>query len=127
MRTLSFMLVMGSVLLSSPANACDDHAPGTEPKQQHAAQRPSSFVPGEVREVDLADGTITLAHGKIASLRMQPMGSMVFKAGDAKSIADLKPGDKIEFRAVIAGDRPTLTDIRPARKSKKVVWNKAPE
>lgn len=118
MRTIYFVLVMASVFLSSPANACNDHAPGTEPKP-HAAQRPSSFVSGEVREVDLADGTITLAHGKIASLRMQPMGSMVFKAGDARSIADLKPGDKIEFRVVVAGDRPTLTEIRPARKSKK--------
>lgn len=118
MRTLSFALVMALVFLSSPANACDDHAPGTEPKPR-AAQRPSAFVAGEVREVDLADGTITLAHGKIASLRMQPMGSMVFKAGDARSIANLKPGDKVEFRVEIAGDRPTLTQIRPARKSKK--------
>ena len=118
MRTISFVLFMASVFLCSPSNACDDHAPGTEPKP-HAAQRPSSFVAGEVREVDLDDGTITLAHGKIASLRMQPMGSMVFKAGDAKSIADLKPGDKIEFRVVVAGDRPTVTEIRPARKSKK--------
>lgn len=51
--------------------------------------------------------------------RMQPMGSMVFKAGDAKSIADLKPGDKVELRVVIAGDRPTLTEIKPARNPKK--------
>lgn len=118
MRTLSFVLVMASVFLSSPANACDDHAPGTEPKP-HAVQRHSPFVSGEVREVDLADATITLAHGKIASLRMQPMGSMVFKAGDAKTIAGLKPGDKVEFRVKIVGDSPTLTQIRPARKPKK--------
>jgi Cu(I)/Ag(I) efflux system periplasmic protein CusF len=120
MRTLSFALIMASVFFSSPASACDAHAAGAEPKPKpRAAQRPSSFVAGEVREVDLADGTITLAHGKIVSLGMQPMGSMVFKAGDAKSIANLKPGDKVEFRAVIAGDRPTLTQIRPAGKSKK--------
>ncbi len=118
MRTTFFVLVMASVFLSSPVNACSDHAPGAEPKP-HAAQRPSSFVAGEVREVDLADGTITLAHGRIASLRMQPMGSMVFKAGDAKSIADLKVGDKVKFRVVIIADRPTLTEIRPAGKSKK--------
>lgn len=118
MRTICLFLIGASAVLSTPASACNDHAPGTEPKP-HAAQRPSSFVSGEVRDVDLADGTITLAHGKIASLRMQPMGSMVFKAGDPKSIADLKPGDKIEFRAVVAGDRPTVTEIRPARKSKK--------
>ena len=82
-------------------------------------ERPSTFVAGEVREVDLADGTITLAHGRIASLRMQPMGSMVFKADDAKSIADLKNGDKVEFRVKMVADRPTLTEIRPEGKSKK--------
>ena len=118
MRSISFLPVMALVFLSSPANACDDHAPGTESKP-HAVQRSSSFVAGEVREVDLADGTITLAHGKIASLRMQPMGSMVFKAGDARSIAGLKPGDKVEFRVKITGDRPTLTQIRPAGNAKK--------
>ena len=118
MRTISFALVMASVFLSSPASACDDHAPGTKPKLL-AVQPASSFVAGEVREVDLADGTITLAHGKIANLRMQPMGSMVFRAGDAKSIADLKKGDKIEFRVSITDDRPTLTEIRPARKPRK--------
>ena len=118
MRTISLALVMSSVFLSSPASACDDHAPGTKPKLL-AVQPASSFVAGEVREVDLADGTITLAHGRIASLRMQPMGSMVFKAGDAKSIADLKLGDKVKFRVIIVADRPTLTEIRPAGKSKK--------
>ena len=118
MHTISLALVMASVFLSSPASACDDHAPGTKPKLL-AVQPASSFVAGEVREVDLAHGTITLAHDKIASVRMQAMSSMVFKASDAKSIADLKPGDKIEFRAAITDDRPTLTEIRPARKSKK--------
>jgi Cu/Ag efflux protein CusF len=118
MRTISLALVMASVFLSPPANACDDHAPGTEPKPP-AAQRPSSFVAGEVREVDPADGTITLAHERIASARMQAMSSMVFKASDAKSIAGLKPGDKIEFRVSITDDRPTLTEIRPARKPRK--------
>jgi len=101
-----------------PSGACTDHAPGQEPKR-HAASKTTPYIAGEVREVDVEDGTITLAHGRIASLRMQPMGSMVFKAGDAKSIADLKPGDKVEFRVVIAGDRPTLTEIKPARKPKK--------
>lgn len=118
MRIISFVLVMALVFFSSLANACDDHAPGTEPKPR-AAQRPSSFVAGEVREVDLNDATITLAHGRIASLRMQPMGSMVFKADDTKSIANLKPGDKVEFRVRIADDRPTLTEIKPARNPKK--------
>ena len=118
MRNISLVLVLASVFLSSPASACGDHVPGTEPKP-HAVQRSSPFVAGVVREVDLADGTITLAHGKIASLRMKAMDSMVFKAGDAKSIAALKLGDKIVFRASIADDSPTLTATRAARNPKK--------
>lgn len=41
---------------------------------------------------------------------------MVFKADDAKSIARLKPGDKVRFRVKVVGDQPTLTRIELAKK-----------
>lgn len=115
MRVISFVLVAALAALSSPADACDDHAPAKGAKR-HAAEHPTSFVTGQVREVDAEDGTITLAHGKIASLRMQPMSSMVFKAGDARAIAGLKPGDNVGFRVEAAADQPTLAKIELAKK-----------
>lgn len=115
MRIVSFALLAMLAGSSSLAFACDDHAPGTEPAQKPVA-RAASLAAGEVREVDLEDGTITLAHGKIASLRMAPMSSMLFKASDAKLLAALKPGDKVNFRATMVGQQPTVTQISLAKK-----------
>lgn len=115
MRIVSFALLAMLAGSSSLAFACDDHAPGTEPAHKPVA-RAASLAAGEVREVDLEDGTITLAHGKIASLRMAPMSSMLFKASDAKLLAALKPGDKVNFRATMVGQQPTVTQISLAKK-----------
>jgi Cu/Ag efflux protein CusF len=114
-RAISLALVAALLAWALPASACNDHAPGTEPKPRAAAQQ-SSFASGEVREVDLDEATITLAHGAIAGLRMQPMTSMVFKAANAKAIAGLKPGDKVRFRAKVVGEQPTVTEVRLAKK-----------
>ena len=57
-----------------------------------------------------------LAHGRIASLRMGPMSSMVFGIGDPVAVAGLKPGDKVKFRAAMVGQQPTVTEIHVAGK-----------
>ena len=110
--SILFVMLAGS---SPPALACNDHAPGTEPAQKPVA-RAASLATGEVREVDLEDATITLKHGRIASLRMAPMSSMMFKASDTALLANLKPGDKINFRATMVGQQPTVTQISLAKK-----------
>lgn len=115
MRFVSLALFAALVGSLSPAVACNDHAPGTEPAHKPVA-RAASLAAGEVREIDLEDGTITLAHGRIASLRMAPMSSMLFKATDTKLLASLKPGDKVNFRATIVGQQPTVTQIGLAKK-----------
>lgn len=115
MRIVSLALLAMLAGSSSLAFACDDHAPGTEPAHKPVA-RAASLAAGEVREIDLEDGTITLAHGKIASLRMAPMSSMLFKASDTKLLAALKPGDKVNFRATMVGQQPTVTQITLAKK-----------
>lgn len=114
MRTVGFVLAATLAMSSLPSSACTDHAPGQEPKR-HAASKTTPYVAGEVREVDVEDGTITLAHGRIASLRMQPMRSMVFKAADAGAIARLKPGDRVRFRVQVEGEQATITAIELAR------------
>ena len=117
MRIVSLALFATLAGSSSLALACNDHAPGTEPgHQSKSAARGASLAAGEVREVDLEEGMITLGHGKIAGLRMAPMSSMMFKASDAKLLANLKPGDKVNFRATIVGQQPTVTQISLAKK-----------
>ena len=115
MRTVSIALFAAFISLSGYAIACDDHAPGTEPAK-HSVGRASAWVAGDVREVDLEQGTITLAHGKIANLHMDPMSSMLFKAANPKVIANAKPGDKVKFRVAMVGEQPTVTRLTMARK-----------
>lgn len=114
MRVFSLILFAALASLSSLVLACNDHAPGTEPAPKPVA-RAASLSSGEVREVDLEEGTITLAHGRIASLRMAPMSSMMFKASDSRLLASLRPGDKVSFRATIVGQQPTVTQISLAK------------
>ena len=115
MRIVSLALFATLAGWSSLALACDDHAPGTEPAHKPVA-RAASPGAGEVREVDLEEGSITLGHGKIAGLRMAPMSSMLFKVSDVKLLANLKPGDKVNFRATMVGQQPTVTQISLAKK-----------
>jgi Cu(I)/Ag(I) efflux system protein CusF len=115
MRIVSLALVATLAGSSSLALACNDHAPGTEPAHRPVA-RAASLAAGEVREVDREEGTITLEHGKIPSLRMAPMRSMMFKASDTKLLATLKPGDTVNFRATMVGEQPTVTQISLAKK-----------
>jgi Cu/Ag efflux protein CusF len=115
MRIVSLTFVALLVASPLPALACNDHAPGTEPAHRPVA-RVASLAAGEVREVDLEERTITLGHGKIASLRMAPMSSMIFKASDIKLLANLNPGDKVNFRAIMIGPQPTITQISLAKK-----------
>ena len=115
MRNVSSILFAVLAGTSSVALACSDHAVGTEPAREHAAGA-ASLATGEVREVDLEEGAITLGHGRIASLGMTPMTSMRFKAGDARLLANLKPGDKVNFRATMVGQQPTVMQITRAEK-----------
>ena len=115
MQIVSFALCAMLTVSSSLALACNDHAPGTEPAHKPIA-RATSLAAGEVREVDLEEGTITLGHDKIASLRMAPMSSMMFKASEVMLLADLKLGDKVDFRATMVGRQPTVTQISLAKK-----------
>lgn len=49
---------------------------------------------GTVDSVDLKDGSITLSHGPVASLKWPAM-TMEFKAANASLLKDLKPGAKV--------------------------------
>jgi Cu/Ag efflux protein CusF len=77
--------------------------------------RPAGWIDGEVREVDLDDGTLALSHDKIVAWRMKPMESMVFKA-DTSLIGRLKAGDRVRFRAAMLGQQPAITEIKLANK-----------
>jgi len=65
------------------------------------AARPAVAGPlsdGLVKKVDKAQGKLTLRHGPLVNLDMPPM-TMVFRVTDPAWLDQLKPGDKIRFRA----------------------------
>ncbi|MBS0336215.1 MAG: efflux RND transporter periplasmic adaptor subunit [Proteobacteria bacterium] len=57
---------------------------------------------GGVEALDLANGSVTLAHGPVASLKWPAM-SMEFRVKDPALLRALKPGQKIAFEFIDAG------------------------
>jgi Cu(I)/Ag(I) efflux system periplasmic protein CusF len=65
---------------------------------------------GEIRKVDKESKKLTIKHGEIKSLDMPPM-TMVFQVKEASMLDMVKPGDKIQFRAIKEGGNYVVTDI----------------
>jgi Cu(I)/Ag(I) efflux system periplasmic protein CusF len=70
----------------------------------------SDAAQGEIRKIDKESKKLTIKHGEIKSLDMPPM-TMVFQVKEASMLDMVKPGDKIQFRAVKEGGNYVVTDI----------------
>lgn len=68
------------------------------------------FAEGTVKKVDKAASRVTISHGPLTTLDMPPM-TMVFRAGTAGMLDDLKAGDRIRFIAERAGGVFTVTTL----------------
>jgi Cu(I)/Ag(I) efflux system periplasmic protein CusF len=92
-------------------------APKESPKQAPKQVQANPWSQAEVRRIDLSARKITLKHGPIAVLGMDPM-TMVFQLRDEaafKAAQSLKPGDKIEFVAAYDKGAYLVQQIRPAQ------------
>lgn len=69
---------------------------------------------GEVRKVNKETGKITLKHGPIENLEMPAM-TMVFQVKDEAVLDQVKPGDKVRFRAENVKGAFTVTRIEAAK------------
>jgi Cu/Ag efflux protein CusF len=103
------------LLLAAPAfaqnQASHDHAAhGAGATASDAA----ALTPGEVRKIDKPAGKLTLKHGEIKNLEMEPM-TMVFRVRDAAMLDQVKVGDKVGFTAEKIGGQLTVTRIEKAR------------
>ena len=93
----------------------------TPARDSHAAHHVSdakagegAYVEGEVRKVDKEAGKITLKHGPIANLEMPAM-SMVFRTKDPAMLDQVRPGDKVRFKAEKIQGALTITELKPAK------------
>jgi len=92
------LLILGTGLALAQAPAAA--ATGSSSSSQAATPMPQSadLSEGEITRWDPRTLRLTLKHGEIKNLEMPPM-TMVFRVSDANVVGDLKPGDKVRFRA----------------------------
>ncbi|MEO6623994.1 MAG: copper-binding protein [Burkholderiaceae bacterium] len=66
---------------------------------------------GIVKSVNATDGTFTLAHDPVQSLKWPAM-TMGFKTSDKSLTGKVKPGDKVNFTFVQSGKDYVITSIK---------------
>ena len=100
---------LGIVLpVSGMAQTAVDHS------KMDMSQTAPAMTEGEVKKVDLEAGKVTIKHGVIKHLDMPGM-TMVFTAKDKALLANVKPGDKVEFMVINEGGKMIVTDLKGAR------------
>ena len=92
------VLGTGSALTQAPAAAATDSHSGHHPAAAASTTPQAELSEGEITRWDPRTLRLTLKHGEIKNLEMPPM-TMVFRVADASVVGDLKPGDKVRFRA----------------------------
>ena len=94
------LLVLGTepALAQAPAAAATDSHSGHHPATAASPAPQAELSEGEITRWDPRTLRLTLKHGEIKNLEMPPM-TMVFRVADASVVGDLKPGDKVRFRA----------------------------
>ena len=94
--------------VSSMAQTTMDHS------KMDMSQPAASMTEGEVKKIDLEAGKVTIKHGPIKHMDMPGM-TMVFTAKDKALLANVKPGDKVEFMVINEGGKMIVTDLKGAR------------
>jgi Cu/Ag efflux protein CusF len=114
---LTYALPIAALVLAPLAHAQSDHMKdmnmGAHPMAESARAAPAAthHAAGVVKSVDAGKGTVTVAHGAIASLNWPAM-TMTFKAKDDKMLDTLKPGQKIDFEFVQQGKAYVVTRVK---------------
>ena len=105
-------LAVAAIFPAGAQQATTDHSAHHPAQGSAASAAPRSE--GEVRQVDVARGKITLRHGPLAHLDMPAM-TMVFTVSDRKQLEGLKQGDKVRFTADRKDGTYVVIAIEPAK------------
>lgn len=92
------LLGTGTAWAQAPAAAASDSHSSHHTEATAAPAPQADLSEGEITRWDPRTLRLTLKHGEIKNLEMPPM-TMVFRVADARVVGDLKPGDKVRFRA----------------------------
>jgi Cu(I)/Ag(I) efflux system protein CusF len=109
MKTMTTFSIAIAVGLTSASLAFANHIPhhATDTRSSEAV---AAMSEGVVRKVDKENGKITIRHGELKNLGMQPM-TMVFRIKDVAMLEQTKAGDKINFVAENTGGQLTVTQL----------------
>lgn len=105
--TLPMIFASGAVL----ADAARSSAQSVQ--MAPANTQSAALSEGEVRKVDQANGKLTIRHGELKNLDMPAM-TMVFRVKEPAMLGNIKPGDKIRFRAEQIDGALTVVEMQPA-------------
>ncbi len=98
-------LALGIALpVSTMAQTTMDHG------KMDMSQPAASMTEGEIKKVDIEAGKVTIKHGPIKHMDMPGM-TMVFTAKDKGLLANVKPGDKVQFMVVNESGKMVVTAI----------------
>jgi Cu(I)/Ag(I) efflux system protein CusF len=79
-----------------------------------AAVAAPAVADGEIRKVDKGGAKLTIRHGELKELGMQPM-TMVFQVADKAMLEQVKSGDKVHFTADRVNGALTITALETAK------------
>lgn len=91
--TATLLVLSGATVLAQTPAASPAAAPALS-----TAGDATPWSDAEITKWDPRTLRVTLRHGEIKNLEMPPM-TMVFRVSEASVLSDLKPGDKVRFRA----------------------------
>lgn len=99
-----------SLIAALPALAQQQPAP----PPAASATANADMTAGEVRKVDKAAGKVTIKHEELKNLEMPAM-TMVFAVRDPLWLDQLKPGDRIRFKAARSEGKYTVMELEFVR------------
>lgn len=106
------LITLLAVLTGVPGYAADGH--GAHHGVAATTAATDGLSDGTVRKLDKVKGAVTLTHGPLPNLAMDPM-TMAFAVKDLAWLDQWQPGDKIRFFADMVKGRLTVMRWEAAR------------
>lgn len=114
MKLAAAMAITLPMIFASSAVLADTARHAVQPTEAAQANAQNGALSeGEVRKVDQASGKLTIRHGELKNLDMPAM-TMVFRVKEPAMLRNIKPGDKIRFRAEQIDGALTVMEMQPA-------------
>lgn len=113
-QLLKAVTSLGFALLAMSSNAQQSGGEQDAGGKKMDTANATQLTDGEVKEVNVKAGHVTLKHGAIENMNMGPM-TMAFAVKDKSALADLKKGSKVKFAVENVDNVPTVTTLIPQK------------